>query len=86
MYYTKLGVSIPDATCVVGGHVTMYFNPKVQSNQSMGRVAQCWYSDDEGAAYEEAFEEMDIDQECLTVSLPIAWVDYTILPAMGDGS
>lgn len=80
MYYPKLGLCIPDATCVVGGHVTMYFDP-MQSNQSMGRVAQCWYTDDLGAAYEDTFDDMDIDQEAHSVSVPVAWADFTILPA-----
>jgi hypothetical protein len=79
MFYKSLGLTIPDAVCVVGDFVTMYFNPTVP-NQSIGLIASPWYTDDEGNAYEDVYDQMEMDG--MTLSIPIEWADFTILPPM----
>ena len=82
MYYPEFGLTLPDATMVIRGEVVACFNPAHE--QKLAQFCQPWYTDDTGAIYEDAFEELDINYARLMVSIPIEWIDYTILPPMNN--
>jgi len=79
MFYPKLGLTIPDAVCVVGDFVTMNFNPAIP-HPSIGLVASPWYIDDEGNAYEDVYDQLEIDG--MTLSTPREGADHTKLPPL----